>query len=83
MASALLLQLLLAWCASITAATGNLLLEFTESTTGLQQIAFSPDGKRLASASDDGAIIWDATTGKQLLTFTGHGKGVPHQWDCL
>jgi len=55
---------------------GNPLLEFTGKTTGLQQIAFSPDGKRLASANDEGASIWDATTGKQLLLFTGHGKGV-------
>ncbi len=55
---------------------GQLLLEFTENTTGLQQIAFSLDGKHLASALDEGVSLSDATTGKQLLLFTGHGKGV-------
>jgi WD40 repeat protein/transcriptional regulator with XRE-family HTH domain len=55
---------------------GSLLLEFTAGTAGLQQIAFSPDGKRLAISSHDGAAIWDASTGKHLLTFSGHGEGV-------
>ncbi len=40
-------------------------------------IAFSPDQKRIASASDDGTVkLWDARTGVELLTFTGHAGGV-------
>jgi RNA polymerase sigma factor (sigma-70 family) len=36
-------------------------------------IAFSPDGKNLASASWDGTLgLWDAATGKRLRTFRGH-----------
>ncbi|MBD2340169.1 ribosome assembly protein 4 [Calothrix sp. FACHB-156] len=37
-------------------------------------IAFSSDGKKLASGSEDKTIkLWDITTGKLLQTFSGHG----------
>ena len=40
----------------------------------LSELAFSPDGKRLVTASDDHtARIWDAATGQELLTLRGHG----------
>ncbi len=36
-------------------------------------LAWSPDGRRLASASYDRTIqVWDATNGKNLLTYRGH-----------
>ena len=35
--------------------------------------AFSPDGKKLAAAGRDAtAKVWDAATGRELLTLKGH-----------
>jgi WD40 repeat protein len=48
----------------------------------IQDVAFSPDGYCLASASSDGSVrIWDATplkedSGEELLTFRGHTQEV-------
>jgi WD40 repeat protein/serine/threonine protein kinase len=45
--------------------------------TSLLSLAWSPDGGKLAAASDDGtAKIWDAGTGNELLTLHGHKPSV-------
>ncbi len=37
-------------------------------------VAFSPDGQRLASGSQDGTVkVWDAHTGQATLTLEGGG----------
>ena len=46
-------------------------------TDNVNNVAFSPDGTRLATTSGDKtAKIWDAKTGKELLTLKGHTDGV-------
>jgi WD40 repeat protein len=40
-------------------------------------VSFSPDGKRLVSASDDKTVkVWDAQTGQEALTLKGHSGAV-------
>ncbi|KAJ5536376.1 hypothetical protein N7513_009562 [Penicillium frequentans] len=43
----------------------------------VNSVAFSPDGARLASASDDGTVrLWDAATGALQQTLEGHSDSV-------
>src|SRR5207248_1006633 len=42
-------------------------------TAGIGSVAFSPDGKRIVSGSDDETVkVWDAQTGQETLTLKGH-----------
>ena len=53
--------------------TGKELFTTEEMSSGpVFDVAFSPDGKRVAGCGANEMMIWDSTTGKQILTLEGH-----------
>ncbi len=52
---------------------GTVLSTLAGHTDEVRSVAWSPDGRRLASASVDGTVrLWDATNGKRLATLKDH-----------
>ena len=60
--------------AMVDAASGKTIFKATGHKGNVTALAFSPDGKTIASGGADNAVIvWDAGTGKQLWTSAGTG----------
>ena len=57
-------------------ANGKVAFTLKGHTFEINDIVFSSDGTRLATASADGTIkLWDGVTGQELLTLHGHNAG--------
>jgi hypothetical protein len=53
------------------------LLNLTGHSNWVRSVAWSPDGTKIATASDDNtARVWSSSSGSTLLTLTGHSSGV-------
>jgi WD40 repeat protein len=58
-------------------ARGDLSFIYRNHLGTVQTLAWSPDGVHIASGYADGSIqIWEAATGKNLLTYHGHTKEI-------
>jgi WD40 repeat protein len=59
-------------------ATGKSLLRFITGPGAVQDLSWSPDGKRLATAggSDNSVHLFDVATGKELAAWPGHTNSV-------
>ena len=54
-----------------------MLLTLKGHTSDITGVDYSPDGKRIATASiDSTARLWDALSGAELLTLNGHASGL-------
>ncbi len=53
--------------------TGRLLQKYVAHKADIRDLAISPDGKYVASASNDATVhIWETDTAKRLFTYEGH-----------
>jgi WD40 repeat protein len=52
--------------------SGHLILKFNSNSYNVNDVCYSPDGKKILTASEYDADLWDAVTGKLITPFKGH-----------
>lgn len=53
--------------------TGKLLLKYSGHNNSVNTVAWSPDGKCIASGGDDRTVqVWDTATRQRLVAYTSH-----------
>ncbi len=57
--------------------TGQRIFTLRNHTSKVVAVAFSPDGRRIATASFDLTVkLWETETGQEVCTLRGHTAGV-------
>jgi WD40 repeat protein len=53
--------------------------DWRDGESGVNAIALSPDGKRIASGNEDGTVrLWNIDTGKVITKWSGHKSGIAY-----
>jgi len=63
--------------ADLTKVNFGMLPDLVGHSSGVESVAFSPDGKTVVSGSEDKKIkLWSVETGQEIKTLVGHSKHV-------